>query len=173
MASLTLRRTTIATITAAFAVTLTVGAVAPSASAGRPQASSTTGTGAVFIANPVQSTGDQSLTDQKDSATAVPAGAYYSVTLHDLDGSGFLTGQWANIRSETGDPAFSATNTFVFDRHDDQFEQVMAYFWITEAQRYLRLGFRPRAAPRSTPSRRTCGSTSGARTTRSPGTRRT
>jgi hypothetical protein len=30
----------------------------------------------------------------------------------------------------------------VYDRHDDRFEQVMAYFWITEAQRYLRgLGF--------------------------------
>jgi len=138
----TLRRTTVAAITAGFAITLVVGAVAPSALAGNPQSTSTTGTGAVFIANPVQSLGDQSLTDQKDSATAVPASGYHMVTLHDLDGSGYLRGLWANIRSETGDPAFSATNTFVYDRHDDRFEQVMAYFWITEAQRYLRgLGF--------------------------------
>ena len=36
----------------------------------------------------------------------------------------------------------SPTNTFLFDRHDDEFEQVMAYFWITEAQKYIQgLGF--------------------------------
>jgi hypothetical protein len=44
-----------------------------------------------------------------------------------LDGSGYLRGDWANIVSETGDPAFSADNVFLFDRHDDRFEQVMAY----------------------------------------------
>ncbi|MCP6756217.1 hypothetical protein NL533_31820, partial [Klebsiella pneumoniae] len=43
---------------------------------------------------------------------------------------------------ETGDPAFSATNTFVYNRHDDRFEQVMAYYWITTAQNYIQsLGF--------------------------------
>ncbi|HET7514483.1 MAG TPA: M36 family metallopeptidase, partial [Gaiella sp.] len=46
------------------------------------------------------------------------------------------------IRSETGAPAYSPTNTFVYDRHQDQFEQVMAYYWITEAQKYIQsLGF--------------------------------
>ncbi len=112
------------------------------ASAGKPGPGTTDGTAVVFVTNPVQSTGDQSLTDQKDAAAAVPAAGYVTVTLHDLDGSGHLSGRWANVRSETGNPAFSATNTFVFDRHDDQFEQVMGYFWATEAQRYLRgLGF--------------------------------
>ena len=35
--------------------------------------------------------------------------------------------------SETGDPAYSATNTFSYTRTVDRFEQVMAYYWLTEA----------------------------------------
>jgi hypothetical protein len=62
--------------------------------------------------------------------------------LTNLDGSGYLQGDWANIRSETGDPAFSSDNTFIYNRHDDRFEQVMAYYWVTEAQKYIQsLGF--------------------------------
>ena len=46
------------------------------------------------------------------------------------------------IVSETGNPAYSPTNTFIYNRHDDEFEQVMAYYWITEAQKYIQsLGF--------------------------------
>jgi hypothetical protein len=73
----------------------------------------------------------------------VPEAAYHGVTLTHLDGSGFLQGDYARIRSETGNPAYSPTNTFVFDRKQDEFEQVMAYYWITEAQLYLQhLGFK-------------------------------
>ena len=44
--------------------------------------------------------------------------------------------------SETGNPAFSPAGTFDYNRHQDEFEQVMAYYWITEAQNYIqRLGF--------------------------------
>ena len=44
--------------------------------------------------------------------------------------------------SETGNPAYSPTNTFGYTRHQDEFEQVMAYYWVTEAQRYIHtLGF--------------------------------
>jgi zinc metalloprotease ZmpB len=100
------------------------------------------GSAKVFVPNPVQSTGNESLTDQKDSDTAVPASAYYRVTLTNLDGSGYLRGDWANVVSETGSPAFSPTNTFDYTRHADEFEQVMAYFWITESQKYIQsLGF--------------------------------
>ena len=100
------------------------------------------GTGQTFVPNPVQSLGDESLTDQKDSDTAVPASAYYRVALTNLDGSGYLRGDWANVVSETGDSAFSPTNTFDYTRHADEFEQVMAYFWITESQKYIQsLGF--------------------------------
>ena len=126
-----------------------VALVAASAAyATKPGSGSSTGTARVFAPNPVQDLGIQTLTDQKDAASAVPAAAYHSVTLTDLDGSGYLSGKWAVVRSQTGAPAYSPTNTFVYDRQQDQFEQVMAYYWITEAQRYIQslgfgTGFRP------------------------------
>ena len=114
-----------------------------SISAAKPGSGASTGTGTVFVSNPVQSLGDETLTDQKDSDAAVPASAYYKVTLTNLDGSGFLRGDYANVVSETGNPAYSPTNTFNYTRSQDEFEQVMAYFWITEAQKYIQsLGFR-------------------------------
>ena len=101
-----------------------------------------TGTGQVFLPNPVADLQDQSLTDQKDANYAALQPAYHIVTLTNLDGSGYLRGDWANIRSETGAPAFSADNIFVYTRDDDRFEQVMAYYWVTEAQKYIQsLGF--------------------------------
>ena len=107
-----------------------------------PGSGSSTGTGRVFLPNPVADLGDQSLTDRKDADYAALQPSYHDVTLTDLDGSGFLRGRWATIVSETGKPAYSPTNTFLYDRHQDQFEQVMAYYWITTAQRYIQsLGF--------------------------------
>ncbi|MFF7773785.1 M4 family metallopeptidase [Streptomyces tanashiensis] len=95
----------------------------------------------VFMVNPVQSSGDQSLADHKDAASDVPASAYATVALRNLDASGALSGRWAAVRSETGNPA-KAVDAASFDRHDDEFEQVMAYFWVNEAQEYLQgLGF--------------------------------
>src|SRR4029077_17550630 len=71
-----------------------------------------------------------------------PANDYATVQLRNLDGSGRLTGRWVRVESSTGTPAYSATNTFLFDGSADQFEQVMAYFWINQAQEYLQsLGF--------------------------------
>src|SRR4029450_3753477 len=100
------------------------------------------GSGSVFVPNPVQSLGDETLTDQKDADSAVPAAAYHTVQLTNLDGSGFLRGDYANVYSSTGNLAFSPTNTFAYTRHQDEFEQVMTYYWITEAQKYIHsLGF--------------------------------
>ena len=122
-------------------VAAAVVAVGP-ASATKPGPSGSTGVGSVFVPNPVQSLGDESLTDQKDADAAVPATAYHDVTLTHLDGSGFLNGDYATVYSETGNPAYSRTNTFRFTRHQDEFEQVMAYYWITQAQTYIHsLGF--------------------------------
>lgn len=105
---------------------------------GRP----TTGSGAVFKVNPVQSSGNQNLTDQKDAASAVPASEYATVQIRNLDGSGYLRGKWATVESSTGTPAYSATGSYFYDHHDDQFEQVMGYFWVNQAQEYLQsLGF--------------------------------
>jgi len=115
---------------------------ASTALAGKPGPGSSTGTGRVFLPNPVAELQDQSLTDQKDADYAALQPAYHIVTLTNLDGSGYLRGEWANIRSETGAPAYSPDNTFLYYRHDDQFEQVMAYYWVTEAQKYIQsLGF--------------------------------
>lgn len=115
--------------------------LSPVAAASSP-ASGTTGTGQVFLPNPVAALQNQTLTDQKDSDYPALADAYRTVTLTNLDGSGYLRGDWANVVSETGDPAYSPTNTFVYRRDDDRFEQVMAYYWVTEAQKYIQsLGF--------------------------------
>jgi hypothetical protein len=112
------------------------------ASATKPGSGRTDGIGSVFIPNPVQSLGIESLTDQKDSDAAVPVAAYHDVTLTNLDGSGFLHGDYASIISETGNPAYSPTNTFRYTRSQDEFEQVMAYYWITESEKYIQsLGF--------------------------------
>ena len=112
------------------------------ASATKPGSGRTDGIGSVFIPNPVQSLGIESLTDQKDSDAAVPAAAYHDVTLTNLDGSGFLHGDYATIISETGNAAYSPTNTFRYTRSQDEFEQVMAYYWITESEKYIQsLGF--------------------------------
>ena len=131
------------------AVALALGAAlagtlvaASPASATKPGSGSATGTGTVFMVNPVQSSGDQSLTDAKDSAGAVPLSEYATVPLRNLDGSGRLVGAWANVRGNTGPAAYSTTNTFDYLRDDDRFEQVMAYFWVNQAQEYLQsLGF--------------------------------
>ncbi|MCX6397552.1 MAG: M36 family metallopeptidase [Propionibacteriales bacterium] len=113
-----------------------------SPAAAKPSAGSTTGSARVFMVNPVQSSGNQDLVDLKDAARAVPDDAYAPVGLRNLDGSGYLRGSWARVESATGTPAFSRTNTFRYDRSQDQFEQVMAYFWVNQAQEYLQsLGF--------------------------------
>ena len=129
--------------TAVAAVLVAVAAViAAAAGATKPASGTSTGTGQVFFPNPVAQLQNQSLTDQKDADYAALAPAYTTVTLTDLDGSGYLRGKWANVLSETGNPAYSPTNTFVYNRSQDEFEQVMGYYWVTQAQLYLQsLGF--------------------------------
>ena len=131
------------------AVVLALVAVAATAAvAAQLGPGASTGSGSVFISNPVEDLGDQTLRDQKDSDAAVPAAAYHTVTLTDLDGSGFLRGRWATIVSETGNPAYSPTNSFFYTRSQDEFEQVMGYYWITESQKYIQsLGFGSQLRP--------------------------
>jgi zinc metalloprotease ZmpB len=123
------------------ACALTALAFAPAA-ASKPPSGGSTGSGTVFLPNPVAELQDQTLTDQKDADYAALAPAYHAVVLTNLDGSGYLVGDWANVRNETGNPAYSATNEFNYRRDDDRFEQVMAYYWVTQAQKYIQsLGF--------------------------------
>jgi zinc metalloprotease ZmpB len=126
----------------ALAATATLGVLAGIAMAADPGPGTSTGTGGVFLPNPVADLQNQGLTDQKDADYAALQPAYHIVTLTNLDGSGYLVGDWANVVSSTGALAFSATNTFDYNRSDDRFEQVMAYFWVTESQKYIQsLGF--------------------------------
>jgi hypothetical protein len=125
----------------ALAVTVPVPALA----APKPPGGSTA-PGQVFAPNPVADLGIQTLTDQKDadyfSADPTLARAYHRVTLTDLDGSGTLTGSYAKVISETGKAAADTGSGFVYTRDQDQFEQTMGYYWVTQAQRYIQsLGF--------------------------------
>jgi Zn-dependent metalloprotease len=100
------------------------------------------GTGKVFDPNPVADLQAPKLVDHSDRNSAVPDVAYHNVRLSNLDGSGFLSGDFAKIVDPRNRQARSATNTFVYLRADDFFEQVMSYYHITEAQKYIqRLGF--------------------------------
>jgi hypothetical protein len=127
------------TLIAAVAVSVALPAAAHAAGSSAPAQ--------VFFPNPVQSLRDESLTDQHDadffSADPVLRKAYKPVTLTDLDGSGTLSGRYAKIISSTGKAATLGPDGFVYTRDDDRFEQVMAYYWITQAQHYLQsLGLR-------------------------------
>jgi Zn-dependent metalloprotease len=99
-----------------------------------------TGKGQVFNPNPVVALRNEKLTDKNDSNTAVPDAAYKQVPLSFLDNSGVLHGKYVRIMNSN--IARSSTATFRYKRADDHFEQVSAYFDVTEAQKYLRsLGF--------------------------------
>lgn len=101
-----------------------------------------TGQGQVFTPNPVVTLRNEALTDRNDADQAVLVPAYRRVTLRNLTGTGTLVGTAARIVAARGGLATSPTNTFVYTRADDRFEQVMAYYGIDLAQTYLRtLGF--------------------------------
>ena len=121
----------------AIAAAALCAAIAPPAAA-----KAATAPAQVFFPNPVQTLRNESLTDQKDANYPALAAAYRRVTLTDLDGSGTLTGTYAKVESQTGKPARDAGSGFIYTRDQDQFEQVMGYYWVTQAQRYIQsLGF--------------------------------
>ncbi|HJS27864.1 MAG TPA: bacillolysin [Actinomycetota bacterium] len=125
-------RHTLATGALAFAM-LTLAAPA--------QASTGTAEGRVFDPNPVVTLQDESLTDQKDADYAALQPAYQLVTLTNLDGSGNLRGDYADVCGNKS-CAFSPEGTFLFGRDHTWFEQVMAYHAITQSQLYIQgLGF--------------------------------
>src|SRR5262245_47510136 len=91
---------------------LTMLASTLAAGAGRPSSASPLAARTVLLPNPVADLGAQTLTDQKDAHYPALAPAYHDVVLTNLDGSGFLAGDWARVVSETGDAAYSPTNEF-------------------------------------------------------------
>jgi zinc metalloprotease ZmpB len=111
-----------------------------------PVAGAATAPAQVFAPNPVADLGIQTLTDQNDadyfSADPLLRRAYHRVTLTDLTSPSALSGAYVAVESETGPAAANTGAGFIFTRDRDQFEQVMAYYWITQAQRYIQsLGF--------------------------------
>jgi len=130
----------------AAAIVLSLAASTSAIAASKPPPGGSTAPAQVFAPNPVADLGIQTLTDQKDadyfSADPALARAYHRVTLTDLDGSGTLTGTYAKVVSETGKAAANTGSGFIYTRDQDQFEQTMGYYWVTQAQRYIQsLGF--------------------------------
>ena len=83
---------------------------------------------------------NEGLTDQNNADAAVFSPAYRNVTLSRLDGSGQLRGSFA--RNTSANAVRSSTNTFLFNRSQAGFEQVMGYYQITQAESYIQsLGF--------------------------------
>jgi len=130
-------------VLAACAVAAVVLAASTSGAQAAGQLNSSTAQGTVFFPNPATQLGNQNLTDNKDADDPIFAPAYHGVTLTDLDGSGTLTGVYVRVKSKTGTPARADNGTFgPYHRDADQFEQVMGYYWVTTAQKYLQhLGF--------------------------------
>ncbi len=112
------------------------------------------GSGLVFRPDPCSSSGNAYGTagyvDNNDVETPQVTAQKVSVTLLDISVSGapavyFLAGPWctiANMEAPNGTPVTSPTPTFNFTRTDQGFEDVMCYYYIDAAQRYLQsLGF--------------------------------
>ncbi|MDP2846364.1 MAG: PepSY domain-containing protein, partial [Candidatus Methanoperedens sp.] len=96
-----------------------------------------TGRGRVFIPNPVVALGDRSLTAE----SKIPDRAYTDVVLKDIDGSGYLRGKCVDTCG-TPDRAREQDLLFNYSRPDPRFKEVMAYYHIDEAARYIQsLGF--------------------------------
>lgn len=100
------------------------------------------GRGSVFDPNPVVSEQNEKLTDLNDRNQDALFLAQKNVILRNLDGSGNLNGSFVNIKEAKGGLAHSKTNTFVYQRQNDKFEQVMVYYHVNQTQEYIQqLGF--------------------------------
>ncbi|MGB8955681.1 MAG: M36 family metallopeptidase [Tumebacillaceae bacterium] len=100
-----------------------------------------TGTGQVFLPNPVASQGSKTgLTDGSNANSTALNNQLKTVTLQGLDGTGYLKGTYASITSKA--KTFSSTFTYNFNRSQASFEDVMVYYHIDTMQRYIQsLGF--------------------------------
>ncbi|MFC7371440.1 M36 family metallopeptidase [Fictibacillus iocasae] len=100
-----------------------------------------TGSGQVFLPNPIESQGSKTgLTDGNDADSAALTAQLKPVSLQGLNGTGKLEGQYVNIYSKSR--TTSASHVFNYTRSDDRFEDVMVYYHIDTLQRYIQsLGF--------------------------------
>ena len=100
------------------------------------------GIGQVFVTNAIVATGDPSLQDNKDAASAVPSSAYKTVGLERLLGTSYLDGEYASS-SASKKRASSPTHQFLFDRSSNGFSETMGYYFLDFAQQRIQaLGFK-------------------------------
>jgi Fungalysin metallopeptidase (M36)/Peptidase propeptide and YPEB domain len=98
------------------------------------------GSARVFDPNPVVKLQDEDLKDTHDVNSSVPANGYSIRVLGHLDASHTLVGEWAKVIN--AHIAKSQDNSYMFMRHNNQFEQVMDYYALdTEESYYQSLGF--------------------------------
>ena len=103
-----------------------------------------TGSSLIFDTNPVQSQGSTAgLSDNSDNNSAALTAQLRARTLERLDDSSTcLIGRWARALLPSGDVCAAGRNFTIFDRQDDEFEAVMAYFHVDRTQAYIQsLGF--------------------------------
>lgn len=98
----------------------------------------------VFDPNPVVTLNAPQLQDSNDSAAAVPGAAYFDVVLPDVEASGPLRGPYVTLVDRQL-PAIApplAEEPLLFNREQNGFEDVNAYFHIDRNQRYVQsLGY--------------------------------
>jgi choice-of-anchor B domain-containing protein len=105
------------------------------------------GSGLIYRPNPVQTSGNTSLSDNGDATSAALEAERVNVTLPRLDaGVGTLKGAYVDLVSLAGGKAVpdadEVTRVYNYDRDDDRFEQVTIYAAIDEQQQYIHdLGF--------------------------------
>jgi hypothetical protein len=101
----------------------------------------TTGEGRLFVPNAIVALRDDTVTDRKDADYPKLQAAYSVRPLTNLDGSGYLRGDYADVRG-SGGRAHEPDLSFLYGRDDGRFEQTQAYYAVTEAQKYIQsLGF--------------------------------
>lgn len=100
------------------------------------------GRGSVFDPSPSVTLKNEDLLDNNDKNSNELFLAQKNVILRNLDGSGKLNGTYVNIKEAKGGVAQNKNNTFVYQRANDKFEQVMAYYQVNQTQEYIHsLGF--------------------------------
>ena len=114
--------------------------------------------GKVFYPNPVCYSGDTSLYDNDDENYEELQDKYITVTLKDIDPSGVLKNKYVDLTARGIIPAYQMRYSpisdytpgsaveinggYFYGRDNYAFEEVNAYYWITEARKYIEsLGF--------------------------------
>jgi hypothetical protein len=111
------------------------------ASVGRDILCRATAIGWVYRPNPVTASGRTDLVDGDDADTPLLTSLREQVTLEGLDGSGFLRGEYVDVRRRSGRVSRS-DGVFDYTRSQVEFSEVNAYYHIDRAQRQIQaLGF--------------------------------